>query len=562
MTTSSTARLANPGASTHPSVGSALASAPPLVLALLSAGLLWLSFPPVRQALLGWVALVPLLLLIASPRSERQVLLAAWVGGMVFWHMAVSWVRLTDPSAWLAWVAMATFLSLGWPMIALITRAATRRLGWPFWIAAPLAILTEEYYRAHVLTGFPWYLLAHTQARVLPVIQISDLAGAWGVSLLVAVVNAALAVELLPGRVSSRAVWRRRGAVLGVLALSLIYGGVRLGTARFEPGPRLTLLQSNLKQELKMGAEPEVILAEYIHLVERALPEEPDVIIWPETAYPRGYPAIEPGLDEAELDRQIKEVHPLGTIPFWREKEKLVQVELQDWVDAIGVPMVVGTTTYAFQAQGMRRFNSAILFQPGETGTLRYDKLHLVPFGEYVPLLETFPWLTRLTPYDGDFIPRMVPGQNVVGFDVDGLRYATAICFEDSLPGLVREFFQPDDQGRVPDVLLDLSNDGWFQGSSLLDMHLAVSVFRAVEMRVPIARAVNTGISALIDGNGRIREELPKLKAAPLTVDVPLDPRRGPYVVVGDWLPIAACVTTLLVVPGLLIRQRMRPLPA
>jgi apolipoprotein N-acyltransferase len=229
---------------------------------------------------------------------------------------------------------------------------------------------------------------------------------------------------------------------------------------------------------------------------------------------------------------------------------------------------VVGATTYAFRPEGLKRYNSALVFEPGVPRvTGRYDKLHLVPFGEYVPLLETFPWLTRLTPYQGDFIPSMVPGQGAGWFTVRGRTYATAICFEDGLPHVVRRLMKGDRAGAPagaqgtrgenaqPDVLLNLSNDGWFRGSSELDMHLAVSIFRAVENRVPVARAVNTGISAVIDGNGRVIAALPKMKAAALVASVPLDARQGLYTWVGDWLPMG-CLGVAVGAVGLRLAGR------
>jgi apolipoprotein N-acyltransferase len=169
-----------------------------------------------------------------------------------------------------------------------------------------------------------------------------------------------------------------------------------------------------------------------------------------------------------------------------------------------------------------------------------------VPFGEYVPLIGTFPWLTVLTPYHGPdaVIPSLSFGGEPAWFRLGSYRLAAAICFEDTVPRVVRRFFSAPDQSQ-PDLLLNLSNDGWFRGSSEHDMHLAVSVFRAVENRVPLARAVNTGISAVVDGNGRVIAALPKLQEGFLTQTIPLDDRVAFYSDCGDWLGVACLAATV-----------------
>lgn len=534
-------------------------SVSPFMAAITSGLLLWLAFPPADRGYLGWFALVPIFTLAASSRPRWQVYLAAWLGGLLFWHLATSWVNLAADSAWLGWTIMATFLSLGWLLFLAIARFGTRGLGLPLVVAAPVAWLVEEYYRAFTMTGFPWYYMAHSQYRSIPLIQVADLGGVWAVSLVVLLVNAALAELLLAvmsrpegSRLSAipRPLVLRTAGVAGVLIVTLGYGAWRLSTARFEAGPKLALLQSDIEQELKMSHDSESLLAAFRHLVELSLPERPDLIVWPETAYPRGYPIITPGLDPALFDRQIKAINPAGTILFWRQKELLVRRDLHEWTDRIGVPMVVGSTLYEFKPDGLGRFNSAILFQPGGKPITAYHKLHLVPFGEYVPLLKTFPWLTALTPYDPDFVPSLVPGPGPLFFELGGVRYTTAICFEDTVPYVVRRSFAGRRAGDQPDVLLNLSNDGWFRGSSEIPMHLAASVFRAVENRVPIARAVNTGGTSVVDGNGRIVRQSPLSRFDALIAAVPLDPRTTLYSQTGDWLPqlaVAAVLASFLI---------------
>jgi apolipoprotein N-acyltransferase len=527
--------------------------------------LLWLAFPPADWGWLAWVALAPLFRLIAIPGSRWALYGGAWAGGFVFWLASIQWVRLTDPSAWLAWVTMALTLSLWWPAFLALGRLSVLRFRVPLIVAAPVLCVALEFVRAYFMTGFPWYYLAHTQHRVLPIIQIADFSGALGISFLIAVVNAAwwdlgtLATAVTERRRISRSLALRLAVPVVLMAGTMGYGAYRLATAQFRPGPRLALVQSNLIQRYKTGARSEEILAVYQHLVDRAAraAERPGLIVWPETSYPYGFVTMDPALQREGFERAAGRYSAYGTLEDWRRKMAMISGHLHDWTDQLKVPMLIGSLTYDFRRDGLDRYNSAILFEPGKASIQSYHKLHLVPFGEYVPLIETFPWLTIFTPYHGPdaMVPSLSFGHTPTSFELGPYRFATAICFEDTVPHVVRRFFTGAAASAQPDVLLNLSNDGWFHGSSEHDMHLAVSIFRAVENRVPLARAVNTGISAFIDGNGRVLAALPKLGEGVLTRTIPLDDRVSLYSRWGDWIGIA-CLAATLGLPALAIRPR------
>lgn len=548
----------------------------PAVLAIASALLLWFSFPPADWGWLAWVALAPLFLLVLSDRPAWVIYGSAWLGGAVFWVLSIQWIRLTDPTAWFAWLVMAFAISLWWPGFLALARLAVRRLKLPMMLGVPVVWVGLEFTRAYVLTGFPWYYLAHSQYQFLPLIQIADFAGALGVSFLVAMANACWA-ELWARRPAAQARAVSAGmntgpimriGTLGVLmVLAFGYGAFRISTAGFRPGLRVALLQSNLKQEYKHKRDPEAIVAQYHGLVAQAVRSEPppELIVWPETSYPYGFVALDPNLDPAEFERQVKSFDPKATVDIWLLKLKLVSEQLHEWVDQSGVPMLIGSLYYDFQRTGFSQFNSAILLEPGSREVQSYHKLHLVPFGEYVPLVKTCPWLVALTPYRGSsHVPGLTFGREPRWLNFRNLRIATAICFEDTVPQLVRSFFRDVPDGHQPDILLNLSNDGWFQWSEELDMHLAVSVFRCVENRVPLARAVNTGISALVDGNGRILQRLPKNTEAVLAGMVPLDDRTSLYTAWGDWLGQLCLLGCVALVPwrlGQMLVDRLRRAP-
>jgi apolipoprotein N-acyltransferase len=539
-----------------------------VVAGIASGFLLWTSFPPAEWSWLAWVALVPLFRLTTLPGARTKTYFAAWAGGLVFWLLALEWVRMCDPVAWLGWLVMALILSLWWPGFVALTRWAVFRLELPLIVAAPIIWVGLEYSRAYVVSGFPWYYLAHSQYRQLYVIQVADVAGALGVSILIAVVNA-LVVDLLSLpllHVTKNGTRLRMGQnirlclVTILLGSSLCYGAFRLSTADFHDGPRLALLQSNISQQNKMRGDRNAIIAEFTNLVERAVGERelPDLIVWPETAFPYAYITIDPSLDSQTLERQLRSITTKITVDEWVTTKDVVAERLHSWTDKVNVPMLVGISFYD-HAAALGKYNSAILFRPGRSTTDVYHKMHLVPFGEYVPMVDSLPWLAVLTPYERGKVPRLNVGRDPVSVPLGDYRLAISICFEDTVPQVISRFFREAAPGQQPDVLINLSNDGWFHGSPELDMHLAIGVFRAVEHRVPLARAVNTGLTALVDGNGEIRSKLPKESAGVLSVTVPLDGRRSLYTRLGDWLGLTCLAVTIGLVPvGIFGKPRRR----
>jgi apolipoprotein N-acyltransferase len=529
---------------------------------------LWTTFPPLEWGFLAWIALTPLFWLATVRDAPARTYLAAWAGGLVFWILAVPWLRLIGPGAWIGWVVLGVVFSLWWPLFLALARSARFRLGVPLILAAPIAWVTLEYLRAYFLTGFPWYYLAHSQYRYLYVIQIADVTGSLGISLLIAMVNAWL-VELVtapllrPGAVRSRLTRgqsARLWAITILVGTTLCYGAIRLSTARFRPGPRVALLQSNLEQGHKFDRDPFKVKQGFFKLIRQAMSHDPrpDLIVWPETSYPFGFIMAAPGIDRAALKDQVLSITEAMTADEWLDKQKAVIEDIRSITGDIGVPMLVGSAVYDHQPDRLHRYNTALFFQPSRAAYEFYHKMHLVPFGEFIPLIETLPWLAKLTPYR-DKIPDLTFGRDPRIFELGPYRFAASICFEDTIPQVISRFFRGGDQAHQPDLLINLSNDGWYPGSSELDTHLAVAVFRTIEHRVPLARSVNTGFTALVDGNGEIRARLPKNIEDELTVQVPLDDRTTWYSRWGDWLGLSCLAITIGWIPMGLVRGRARP---
>jgi apolipoprotein N-acyltransferase len=566
-----------PAANNGPA-SSAAAGPHPALPATVSGFLLWSTFPPTGWSWLVWGALVPLFFLVESPRSRVSVYAGTWAGGLVFWLLAIEWLRLIDADAWLGWVVMGLVLSAWWPAFLLCTRVAVRRYKVPMLVAAPVVWVALEYTRAHIMSGFPWYYLAHSQHNALPVIQIADLTGALGLSFLIAMVNAWLveawkfaqrfraSADVRP----TRSQWTGAAVVALLLAGTLGYGWYRIATAAFHDGPKVALLQSNLIQRHKMSSDPKDILKIYASLIAQACANRnrtPELIVWPETSYPYHFIFRDAKITQAAFESQAKALDPKLEAADWTDWQREVSRDLHEVTERYRAPMLVGVLSYEFGAEFFAKYNTALLFEPGLETIQRFAKIHLVPFGEYVPLIKYLPWLTALTPYHGSNVPDLTFGREATTFRLGRYRFATAICFEDTIPQLVRRFFQPTDGVRQPDFLVNISNDGWFlhdpgsgspQGSAEHDMHLAISVFRAVENRVPLARAANTGVSALIDGNGSVLSRLEKATAGVLSGIIPLDDRESFYSASGDWFGLS-CLAATAVLLIFWIAQSLRP---
>ena len=533
---------------------------PPVLVAAISALLLWFAFPPADRGYFGWIALAPLFLLVKSDAHPRSLYLGVWAGGGIFWGLAVSWVGYAD----LVGLAfLVSFLSITWPLFLFLARLAVRRLKLPLMIGVPIIWVSLEYARMFVLSGLPWYYLAHSQYRYLPIIQISDLAGAWGLSLIMAMVNAWF-VDLytLPlmsptpsGPRLTRPQLRRLGFVAVTLFATVLYGSFRLAFSHFRKGPTLALIQTDFPQELKNTASAEEVLDTVGRLVGEAMHAEhpPDLIVWPESSYPPGVVRIDPKTSPEAFVRQAEQLGHGLTPAQWQKRRDETDADLRRVADMNRIPMMVGTITYDFSDLGLNKYNSAILVEPDRAIQHRYHKQSLVAFGEYIPFLKVLPILLRLTPFTDGYVPSLSAGLRPISMESRGVRYAPLICFEDTVPDLAR---QSASGKNPPDVLVNLTNDGWFRGSPEHQAHLAVSVFRSVECRVPLARAVNTGISALIDGDGRIRETIPRETTRVLNVSVPLDDRSSLYLAGGDWLPLGCSAVTLGLIPLAFLRGR------
>lgn len=556
-----------------------------LLLGAAGAALLYAAFPPLDLWPLAWIAPVPWILLIrqkelAGPRPY----LALWLVGFFFWLATLHWLRLPDPATRYGWIALAFYYGFYIPVFIGLSRIAVHQLRrkmnpgatgiLPVILVAPIVWTGLELLRAHLFTGFPIADIAHTQYRWTELIQMSDLAGDFGVGFVIVFVAACIA-RMLPWENSTRATWPLIPAI-ALLAAVLGYGYFRTANVVTHPGPCVALIQGSI--DTKFGGDEREVRDNFYHqyfsLSQKAVDEAArqnkkiDLIVWPEIFFKE--PLITFDSNAGDSDPLVKKNHLTGT--EFRQRlldfANKINRDFDDTTKQLGTPLLLGLDRQHYTAAGSKNFNSAAYISKSGELLGRYDKNRLVPFGEYIPCADLLPCLYNgLTPLSGG----MTPGKEPVAMELEykisplplagttqwsgsgvrangsqdkekkTIRFAPNICYETIFSrDIRRQITMLKAQGREPDVLVNLSNDGWYWSSSELDQLLACSVFRAVECRKPYVIAANTGFSASIDASGRILQKGKRHDSDILLADVQLDSRYSFYLQYGDW-PAGIC---------------------
>ncbi|MCM8795305.1 MAG: apolipoprotein N-acyltransferase [Candidatus Omnitrophica bacterium] len=462
-----------------------------IFLCFLSAVLLIFSFPNYNLWFFAWFGFLPLFWAIQS-KSKGRAFLLSYFTGIIFWTGTIYWlanVTLTGT------VLLIVYLALYFGIFGLIFYFILLLAPHYALLFLPFLWIILECLRSHLFTGFPWALLGYSQYLNLPVIQIADFSGVWGVSFLVMMINVTIykvisyKLWIISKEQKSVSIVKSFLLPLLILFLSLIYGYYKLNL--IPPSfilpikLKISVIQANIPQELKWRAGmEEIIITKYLDISRQAIEAKPDLVIWPEAA-----------------------------IPYVLEENSIYNEQVISFVKKIKIPLLFG----AVRKEDKNYYNSAILIS--EKGkALIYDKLHLVPFGEYIPLRKIFGFLEKILPI-GDFTPGReytlftlpVAGSRVVA------KFAVLICFEDLFPKLSRQFVK-----RGADFLVNITNDAWFGRSAAAYQHLQASVFRAVENRVAVVRAANTGVSAFIAPSGKIISMLEIFNEGKMTSSIEL----------------------------------------
>jgi apolipoprotein N-acyltransferase len=476
------------------------------LLSLLSGGLIILTFPKFNLEFLAWFALVPLFLAIDGKGLFHSFVLGFLTGlvsflGILYWIIVAVHTYGNVPLilSLLILLLLVLYLSLFYGAFTFLTRFVQMRSGLQTPLFTPVLWVSLEYLRSFFLTGFPWANLSYSQYLNLPFIQMADITGTYGLSFVILLVNATLFWVLHQW---SKKTFPVREAIITAVILTgfLIYGYLKMGAIHRgmaqQPPLRVGLVQGNIDQSIKWDESfQKETLKIYERLSLRVAEEKPDLIIWPETA-----------------------------TPFFFQDAREYQPSILDIPEKTNAFLLFGSPSYKIVRGKVNHYNSAYLLSPSGELMGRYDKIHLVPYGEYVPLGEILP-LGSL----GEGIGNFKAGKVIYNFSIPQAKFGVLICFEIIFPDLCRRFVK-----NGANFLVTITNDAWFKKTSAPYQHFSMAIFRAVENRVFIARAANTGISGFIDPVGHILKQSDLFVEEAINGTIRLSIQKTFYTLYGD----------------------------
>ncbi len=489
------------------------------LLASASGILLVLSFPKFGHPAIAWIALAPLLVALASPMPLARAfwlgLLAGgiYLGGTLYWLSTVM-TRYGDIHIAGSIVITAVFvayLALYPALFAVVMRRLSIAFGASALVAAPFVWTATELGRMYLFTGFPWVLLGYSQARVLPIAQAASVAGVFGVSAIVVSVSAALA-----GVALARA-WRPAATVIAGILLLAVWGNARARNAALarEGQPlRVGIVQPNVLEEEREtpGRAPE-ILERDLSMTRDAIAQGAALVVLPES----------------------------GLSPYTFDDYPDVSRSIRRIAREADVSILLGSDQYQWRVENGRRdveksFNAAFMIRAdGATGAV-YRKIHLVPWGEYVPLKD---WLTFVGPLVQAIGRGFDAGNAMTLLPVGAHEVSTAICYEIIYPDLVRRFV-----AEGSELLTTITNDSWFGPSSAPYQHFDQASMRAIEEGRYLVRSANTGVSGIVDPYGHVLARTDVFHPAVIAGEVRLLSGRTPYSLVGDVFAYASAILT------------------
>jgi apolipoprotein N-acyltransferase len=516
-----------------------------LIPPLLSAGLLTLAFPRYNLGWLGWVALVPLLSVI-SGRNATHGFFQAFLCGMIFFVLAFDWVFEASGYTLLHHLLLCAYMGLYFGLFGTLFSLLCKRRGVTMALfSAPFIWVLLEYLRSNMgFMALPYAWLGFTQYAHPLVIQIASVAGAYGISFVLATVNSAVTALLLallyrsknfnirPNRpISNRGLVGIAATAAFFIIFTLCYGMIVVSNPTVGKKIKVSVVQGNIEQAKKWDRRyRNYILETYEELSREASKDQPTLIIWPEAATP-GFVLSDFPLKKrfTELVREINAHFLIGSSEYPKLQKP---------------PLGIGQVG-----------NTALFFSPDGKVMGQYLKIHLLPFAEYVPYQKLIPWPQFIVPKGRKVFE--APGSEMTLFDLQGAKFGALICWENIFPELFRSFVK-----EGAHFMVNITNEAWFGKSVGPQHYLISSVFRAVENRVYVVRCANTGISCFIDPYGRVVDRVKDKKGQDIFVRgvltetvIPLDSRTV-YTRYGDWLVSISAGVSLIFISFAFLRRK------
>ena len=509
-------------------------------LALSSALLLVFSSPSFDLEFFTWIALIPLFLAIKE-RGLKYTFSLSFLTSIIFFEGVLYWINGVKGFNLLDNFVLGVYLSSYFGIFALLLNLISKKTKFPFIITAPVLWVSIEYLRSNAgFLALPMVLIGHSQYLNIPLIQIATLTGAYGVSFLVVMVNAALSevtyclIMKREGKVPKghRNLLLQIGIAFFIMAISLTYGFYAISHKMHQDMINITVIQGNISQDIKWNPLfRKQNLDKHIKLTKEAVNKgETSLIVWPETSI---------------------------TVPV--KQDLFALLSLTALMKEINSSLLFGSSqSPKFGSAEFRRannFNSAFLISYDKGFAGQYNKIHLFPFGEYLPFEGNIPWPARLSSFLSE-TGTIIPGKEYTILNLDGVQFGTVICWESIFPSMFRQFVK-----RGAHLMINMTNEAWFGQTAAPYQFLSSTVFRAVENRVSIARSANTGVSCFIDPYGRIigkiqKDERDIFVEGYLTMAVPISSEKTFYTRHGDIFAYSNIIIALCMIIFSLFKLR------
>ena len=505
-----------------------------ILLSCISGLMLTLCQPPFDISVLSWIAVVPLFVSSVRLKSLKQSFIIGCVSGFVHFMTLLYWLTVAMKQygnmpmllSAMVLILVCTILSLYIGIVASVASYVGLKDVKSIFVISGIWI-GLEFIRGYIpYLGFPWCLLGYSQHDITVIAQLSAVTGVYGISYLILLINCCIAhLFIVRSKYGLTTLYIFIISIL--IAASAIVTGVwrsSLSAEKYDSASlRVSIIQPSIDQSIKWDRNYQSkTMKLYEDLTRFCFPFKPDIIVWPETA-----------------------------VPFFLQEQKSYVAQIQDMAFESNSSIILGSPAYNEEKNRINtEYYNRAYYITGNSGILDYhDKVHLVPFGEYVPLADKLPFLNKFIPMAGSF----VSGEKLIPLKGDpSVSPGVLICFEAIFPDLARSYAKND-----ADLLVNITNDAWFGRTGAPYQHLAMTKFRSIETGLPIVRAANTGISALILPSGKIVEQSGLFEKIVLNGELPVGNKiQTPYVNMGDWFLIIAAGTAAFLL--LMMRYKKR----